>query len=211
MTGASSRSLRALGWHVDVLDLGEGFPAPDAAAARDSAARGCCSGCRQAARSWSTDWRSACCRTRRGSFARRHPLVALVHHPLALETGLADGRSRELCARANARRWPAPAHVVVTSAAPRGCSPPITACRRTRSPWRRPGTDRRAPAHAAARRRRCGCLSVGSIVPRKGYDVLIAALATLADLPWRLTIAGDRTRDPETAAQLDADIARHRS
>jgi glycosyltransferase involved in cell wall biosynthesis len=38
---------------------------------------------------------------------------------------------------------------------------------------------------------------------------LIAALATLTGLPWRLTIAGDRTRDPQTAARLDADIARY--
>ena len=52
-------------------------------------------------------------------------------------------------------------------------------------------------------------LSVGAVVPRKGFDVLIAALATLGDLPWRLTIAGDRTRDRSAAAQLDADIARH--
>jgi glycosyltransferase involved in cell wall biosynthesis len=49
--------------------------------------------------------------------------------------------------------------------------------------------------------------SVGSVVPDKGYDLLIAALATIADLPWRLTIAGDRTRNPAAAAQLDADIA----
>jgi glycosyltransferase involved in cell wall biosynthesis len=52
-------------------------------------------------------------------------------------------------------------------------------------------------------------LTVGSIVPRKGYDVLIAALAPLAALPWRLTIAGDRTRDETAPAQLDADIATH--
>jgi glycosyltransferase involved in cell wall biosynthesis len=44
------------------------------------------------------------------------------------------------------------------------------------------------------------------VVQRKGFDVLIAALATLPDLPWHLTIAGDRRRDPKVAAQLDADI-----
>jgi glycosyltransferase involved in cell wall biosynthesis len=49
-------------------------------------------------------------------------------------------------------------------------------------------------------------LSVGSVVPVKGYDLLVAALAALADVPWHLTIAGDRTRDKNAAAQLDADI-----
>src|SRR6185312_12246200 len=52
--------------------------------------------------------------------------------------------------------------------------------------------------------------AVGSVVPRKGYDTLVAALAPLAKLPWRLTIAGDRTRDPAAAERLDADIAEHR-
>src|ERR1700730_3857089 len=52
-------------------------------------------------------------------------------------------------------------------------------------------------------------LAVGSVVPVKGYDLLIAAAATLTDMPWRLTIAGDRTRNPAVAAQLDADIEAH--
>ena len=46
------------------------------------------------------------------------------------------------------------------------------------------------------------------MVPRKGYDVLIAALARLEDLSWRLVIAGDGARSPETLRQLETDIAR---
>jgi glycosyltransferase involved in cell wall biosynthesis len=39
--------------------------------------------------------------------------------------------------------------------------------------------------------------------------LLAAAVATLGDMPWRLTIAGDRTRDLAVSARLDADIAAH--
>jgi glycosyltransferase involved in cell wall biosynthesis len=70
----------------------------------------------------------------------------------------------------------------------------------------RPGTDLVPPAPGSddgvVR-----LLSVGSVVPVKGYDVLIKAVAMLADMRWHLTIAGDRTRDPVAAARLDADIA----
>src|SRR5262249_59065538 len=69
-----------------------------------------------------------------------------------------------------------------------------------------PGTDR-----VAARPRRSegmvALLAVGAVVPRKGYDLLVAALARLAGLPWRLVIAGDEGRSPETFAQLPARIA----
>jgi glycosyltransferase involved in cell wall biosynthesis len=51
-------------------------------------------------------------------------------------------------------------------------------------------------------------LAVGSVVPRKGYDILVAALAEVSDLPWRLTIAGDRERSAGTAQTLDAEIVR---
>jgi glycosyltransferase involved in cell wall biosynthesis len=71
-----------------------------------------------------------------------------------------------------------------------------------------PGTDRGPMARGSADGT-LRLISVGAVVPRKGFDVLIEALAPLASLPWRLTIAGDRTRDPTAAAQLDTDIARH--
>ncbi len=72
----------------------------------------------------------------------------------------------------------------------------------------RPGTERGEAAKGSSDGI-VRLLAVGSVVPRKGYDVLIAALAPLAALPWRLTIAGDRTRDEAASAQLDADIASH--
>jgi glycosyltransferase involved in cell wall biosynthesis len=49
-------------------------------------------------------------------------------------------------------------------------------------------------------------VSVGSVVPGKGYDVLIAALAKIANMPWHLTVAGDLTRHPAAVAQLRAAI-----
>ena len=41
-------------------------------------------------------------------------------------------------------------------------------------------------------------------------NAFCAALGTLADLPWCLTIAGDRTRNADASARLDADIARYK-
>jgi glycosyltransferase involved in cell wall biosynthesis len=72
----------------------------------------------------------------------------------------------------------------------------------------RPGSDR-VPLTQGSKDGVVRLLSVGAVVPRKGFDVLVAALATLTDLSWRLTIAGDRIRDRNAAARLDADIARH--
>jgi glycosyltransferase involved in cell wall biosynthesis len=72
----------------------------------------------------------------------------------------------------------------------------------------RPGTDP-APMSQGSSDAVVQLLSVGAIVPRKGFDVLIAALAILSDLPWRLSIAGD-CRDLQTVAKLHEDIERFR-
>jgi len=132
-------------------------------------------------------------------------LLALVHHPLALETGIAPVdaatlKTSEYDALAAARG------VVATSPSTSQLLvddydvPPdliTVAC---------PGTDRGEPAKGSSDGI-VRLVSVGSVVPRKGFDVLVAALATLKSLPWRLAIAGDRTRDVVAAEELDAAIA----
>ena len=69
-----------------------------------------------------------------------------------------------------------------------------------------PGTDRK-PAGPRNRAAEVTLLAVGAVVPRKGYDLLVAALSELTSLPWRLVIVGDGSRSPATRAQLEADIA----
>jgi glycosyltransferase involved in cell wall biosynthesis len=138
--------------------------------------------------------------------AGRNPLLALVHHPLALEWGLSPAQSDAL--RASERVALAVVNgVVATSAATARLIASDYGVPAERITVARPGSDP-APLARGSGDGIVRLLSVGAIVPRKGFDILIPALAAMGDLPWRLTIAGDRTRDCETAARLDADIAR---
>jgi glycosyltransferase involved in cell wall biosynthesis len=196
--------LAQLGWVVEVIDLRDGFPRPSqetraAAEARLAAVAkgqpividGLAFGVLP----------EAAARLR-----LRHPLIAIVHHPLALETGLSLPEAAAMHASEQAA-LSAAARVVTTSATTaRGLVADygVPADRICIAP---PGTDQARLARGSSDGM-VRLLAIGSIVPRKGYDVLIAALATLADLPWHLTIAGDRTRDRAAAVQLEADIAR---
>ena len=47
-----------------------------------------------------------------------------------------------------------------------------------------------------------GLLCVAAVAPHKGHDVLLAALATLADLPWRCLCVGRLDREPDFVARL---------
>jgi glycosyltransferase involved in cell wall biosynthesis len=138
----------------------------------------------------------------------RNPLIALVHHPLAMETGLTAQQSDEFRASERAA-LAAASHVIVTSDATARQLAADFDVSAERITVARPGNDP-VPMAQGSQDGIVRLLSVGALVRRKGFDVLVAGLAMLADLPWRLTIAGDRGRDPKTATQLDADIARHK-
>jgi glycosyltransferase involved in cell wall biosynthesis len=197
--------LGELGWQIDLLDLGEGFPWPDEAARATAQSRLLAM---PAGRSIVVDGLALGVLPETASqLAGRNPLLALVHHPLALEWGLSVKQAEAL--RTSERTALAAVQgVVVTSSATAKLVASDYGVPAERIVVARPGSD---PALMSQESQDgvVRLLSVGAIVPRKGFDVLISALATLTDLSWRLTIAGDRTRDRNAAARLDADIARH--
>jgi len=194
-----------LGWLIDLVNLGEGFPWPanetrSAAQARLIAV--------PAGRVIVIDGLAFGVLPEAASQLRsRNPMIALVHHPLAMESGLSAGQSDLLRASERAA-LAATTHIIVTSAATARYLVADYAVPAERITVACPGSDP-APMAQGSQDGIVRLLSIGAIVPRKGFDVLIAALATLIDLPWHLAIAGDRSRDPETAARLDADIRRH--
>ena len=134
----------------------------------------------------------------------RRRSVALVHHPLCLETGLPPGRRAAL--KASEQAALALAERVV-------CTSPATA--RTliadfhvppeKVVVAEPGTD---PApKASGTLMPMQLLAVGAVSARKGFPVLIRALEPLAGMDWRLTIAGSLERDAKAVAELKAVVA----
>jgi glycosyltransferase involved in cell wall biosynthesis len=196
--------LQRLGWAVERVSLGDGFPQPtyrqkataetrllvtptDRPIVVDGLAFGALPEAAETLR-------------------QTRPVVALVHHPLALETGLTAGEAGALLA--SERRALASARGVVATS--RWTADLLTErfdVATDRLTVILPGTDRAPFARGGDGPPRL--LSVGAIGPRKSFDLLVEALAPLADRPWRLVIAGDRTRDAAATARLDATIARH--
>jgi glycosyltransferase involved in cell wall biosynthesis len=133
-------------------------------------------------------------------------IVALVHHPLARESGIAPADAAHLekterAALALAER------VVVTSPATAQTLTQDFGVPQNKIHVALPGTER------AARARGSGdvplILTVGTLTPRKGHDVLIKALAEVADLPWKSQIVGSKERDLATTALLRKLIEHH--
>jgi glycosyltransferase involved in cell wall biosynthesis len=128
--------------------------------------------------------------------ARRLRLVALVHHPLPEETGL-SGAAAERLARLEAAALQSFRGVVCPSSAT------AAAVKAYGVPSERisvipPGTARPERPLRPQRARVRSLLCVASLIPRKGHQVLIGALARIRDRDWRLACIGSLDRDPRT-------------
>lgn len=138
--------------------------------------------------------------------SRRLRLAALVHHPLAFETGLGEGArealfASERAALAHARR------VIVTSR-PTADLLAGYGVGRARIGIVEPGVDA-APLARGSAGPAVNLLCVATLTPRKGHAVLIAALAGIRDLNWRLTCAGGAQFDPGCARAIRNAVAVH--
>lgn len=131
----------------------------------------------------------------------RAPMVAMIHHPLAQESALPPELADHLLRteRANLRLA---RHVLVPSPHTRDMLIERYDVAADRITIARPGTKARqhpkAPKADPAM-----ILSVGILHPRKGHDVLVQALGMLGDLEWQAQIVGNPWDDAHVALLRD--------
>jgi glycosyltransferase involved in cell wall biosynthesis len=190
--------LRALGWDLQVRELDDSFPFPttdaleQAEGALATIGAGTCVLIDGLAFGAMADVA--------GRHARRLRLVALVHHPLAWETGLDPEVAVQLFhqerrALASARR------VIVTSRATAGRLPEY-GIDRSRIAVVEPGTDSAPLTDVVDEGGATRLLMVAAVVPRKGHELLLQSLLPLVDRPWSLTCVGSTRRHPPTVARV---------
>jgi glycosyltransferase involved in cell wall biosynthesis len=196
--------LRSLGWTVDVQALDGSFPDPTPFAREDVHRR-------LAALSDGTivmiDGLAFGALPDQAERERdRLRLVALVHHPLADETGI-EARFAALLEKSE-RRALATTRLVIVTSRPTAVGLARYGVHADHIAIVEPGTD---PAKLASGSTDglVHLISVASLIPRKGHEVLVEALARLADKPWHLTCVGSVDRDPQTANRVRALVAQY--
>jgi glycosyltransferase involved in cell wall biosynthesis len=199
--------LRERGWEVNVVSLDDTFPFPTPAA-REEARRAFA-----AIPDRTTvvaDGLALGALPEEAERARdRLNLIALVHHPLAEETGL-DASTASALAAGERRSLAAVRSVVVTSE-----STAALLGRYGVGPERiavvHPGTDQAPAARGSARASgedsvpiELTMVCVATLTPRKGHQILFRALASLPHRRWRLRCAGSLDRDRSLVERLSS-------
>jgi glycosyltransferase involved in cell wall biosynthesis len=145
--------------------------------------------------------------------ADRLELVALVHHPLADETGLGDEDKRFLFA--SEKRALASVSGVITTSQHTADRLGDFQVAPERIQVIEPGADTVLTDSPAANttpdrmpgRVKLRLLCVASLSPRKAQHQLVEALSELQHLPWYCTLAGSTERDPAYSRQLADQIS----
>lgn len=194
--------LRALGWTIDLVPLGDGFPFPATAVLGEAERR--LADLPAGTRVVIDGLAYGVMDQAAGRLAARYSLIALVHHPLCLENGLQEPDA----ARLKTAEGAALSHaekVIVTSPATADQLSSLFGITRERVSVVLPGTER-VPPNSRPETGSPRLLAVGTVVPRKGYDLLLAALGALGDLSWHLDIVGATDRDVACFEGLEAQI-----
>lgn len=187
--------LRDLGWTVDHIALPAGFPDPSPQQMR--AALDLLQAI-PADRPVIIDGLAYGALDPTGVAKIKAPIVALVHHPLAKESGLDKAQRATLLAteRTNLREA---VKILVPSPHTRDNLLAEYGVAATKITIAKPGIDQ--PKTPPTPTQPPLILSVGIQLPRKGHDVLLRALAQITDLDWHCVIVGTAL-DPSCAAKL---------
>lgn len=137
--------------------------------------------------------------------AQRLRIIALCHHPLALESGL-DAIQKQHFQASEQQALQAARAVLVTSQHTQQILSTQFAVPSARVTVAQPGTDPMpfAPCDGNPLR----LLTVASLTQRKAHDVLIDALAPLAHLPWQARFVGGHDFDWAWSEQLQQQVNR---
>ncbi|WP_428300139.1 glycosyltransferase family 4 protein [Hydrogenophaga sp.] len=196
------QALRQAGWTVDVHHLPGSWPVPDASARR--AASAVIASLPDGGLVLADGLAYAVLADEVRPHATRLRWVALVHHPLHLETGL-DAATRAQLQRAETDALRLARRVVVSGPSTVQDLEPM-GVPSARIAVVEPGTDPVPPRErpASCEGETVQLLCVATLTPRKGHAVLLQALDGLRELSWELHIVGSPTRDPGTATRLKA-------
>lgn len=190
------QGLRETGHDLAVIELPGAYPVTDETAR--SAARGALASL-AADRLPIIDGLALPAFAGQGDSLAARPTIALIHHPTALGADLGDS-DRATLRNTELRLFPRLARVIAASDATAERLAADFGVDRARLRVVPPGIE--DVPRAVGSGRGCAILSIGALIPRKGHDVLIRALARLPDLDWRLTVVDTDRRDPACAASL---------